>query len=167
MALSYKDKYVPCVLSRLADDEPQSRIDRADRFVPLEKIRQEIIENISQILNSRSRPEASDLNNDEQLVRSVLGFGVSDFCGISNSLPEIEKIRHEIVLQLQTFEPRLKPESISITILNPELPRATSTFSLQISAQYAVKALSGEFICVSSLDLETGSATVKLDKGCG
>ncbi|MGN0915476.1 MAG: type VI secretion system baseplate subunit TssE [Succinivibrio sp.] len=164
MTLSFKDKYVPCILSRLADDEPQSRIDRTERFVPLEKIRQEIIDNISQLLNSRSRPEARDLNNDEELVHSVLGYGVSDFCGISNSLTEIEKIRREILLQLQFFEPRLKSESIRITILNPELPRSTSTFSLQISAQYAIESISEDFLCISSLDLETGSAIVKLDK---
>lgn len=36
-------------------------------------------------------------------------------------------------------------------------------FSLEISGKYAVKALEGEFLCISNLDLETGLATI--DKG--
>ena len=53
--------------------------------------------------------------------------------------------------------------SIKVKILNSDNPRSKSVFALEITGKYAVKALEGEFICISDLDLETGLATV--DKG--
>lgn len=79
MPVSVKDKYIPCILTRLADDNPQSRVDTLDRFVPLEKIRQEIVDNVSQLLNSKSRPQLSDLGYNENIANSVLGYGITDF----------------------------------------------------------------------------------------
>lgn len=163
MPVSVKDKYIPCILTRLADDNPQSRVDTLDRFVPLEKIRQEIVDNVSQLLNSRSRPQLSDLGYDENIANSVLGYGITDFCGRSNSLVEINRICEEITYQLRLFEPRLVKDSIKVKLLNSENPRSKCMFSLEISGKYAVKALEGEFLCISNLDIETGLATI--DKG--
>lgn len=160
VAVSVKDKYVPCILTRLADDNPQSRIDTLDRFVPLEKIRQEIVDNVSVLLNSRSRPQLSDLKYNEEIANSVLGYGITDFCGRSNSIGELNRICDEITHQLKLFEPRLEKGSIKVKILNSDNPRSKSVFALEITGKYAVKALEGEFICISDLDLETGLATV-------
>lgn len=162
MSISAEDKYLPCLLSRLCDDEPQSKIDRNFKYVSLEKIKEEIVLNISHILNSKSRPQIWDLNYNQEVVNSVLGFGLPDFCGLSNSEIESAKLQHEIVELLKVFEPRLIPSSISVEVDSSDVAHNNFSFSLRISAQFAVKALTGFFSCISYLDLESGFATVKL-----
>ena len=82
----------------------------------LEKIKEEIVLNISHILNSKSRPQIWDLNYNQEVVNSVLGFGLPDFCGLSNSEIESAKLQHEIVELLKVFEPRLIPSTISVEV---------------------------------------------------
>lgn len=156
------DRYIPCILSRLSDDEPQSRIDRMPRIVPLEKIKQEILLNISQILNSRTHPMPDDLGNRLEVVHSVLSFGLSDFCGQNKSLSTVERIKHEIIEQIRYFEPRVNPDTVVVEHKAEDSMESASGFLLEISAEFALQALAGQFICISYLDLETGLATVRI-----
>jgi type VI secretion system protein ImpF len=155
------DRYIPCILSRLADDEPQSRIDSMPRVVPLEKIKQEILLNINQILNSRSRPSPRDMGYLPEVGSSVLCFGLSDFCGLTKSIESVEKIKNEIISQIRYFEPRVDAESVIVEYQDDSFDKS-SGFVFEICAQFSLKALSGKFICISYLDLETGMATVRI-----
>ncbi len=67
--------YLPSLLSRLTRED-------IDGLSDLEMLKEEILDNIFMLLNSRVRPERKDLENDPFLYRSVLGYGLSDFCGI-------------------------------------------------------------------------------------
>lgn len=162
MTISAEDKYLPCLLSRLCDDEPQSKIDRNYKYVSLEKIKEEIVLNITQLLNSKSRPQIWDLKNDPEIVNSVLGYGLPDFCGMSNSDLESTKLQHEILELLKAFEPRLIPSTIAVELDSKDVAHNNFSFSLRISAQFAVKSITGSFCCVSHLDLESGYASVML-----
>ena len=156
-----KEKYVPCILTRLTDNNAGEKKDDLPQFVPLDTIRNEIIQNLDAILNSKSRPERSDLNNDDELVFSVLGFGLPDFCGRSNSPYEVEKIRREIEEQIIHFEPRIKKDSLVVRLVNIENTRQNFAFTLEIEGEFALDVLLGSFKCASYIDLETGFATVK------
>jgi len=152
------ERYIPSLLTRLTDDEPQSRIDKQDKVFSLEKIKQEIIFNISQLLNSRSHMQYDELRNDIDLVHSVLGFGLTDFCGLSNCQREKNRLIVIITDQLRFFEPRLKPETIEVKSADSNDDVNILTFS--ISAEYALKACDESFECTTKLDLESGFANV-------
>ncbi|MBQ8478463.1 MAG: GPW/gp25 family protein [Succinivibrio sp.] len=156
----FADKYVPCILTRITDDNPQSHVDSQEKVISLEKVKQEILFNISQILNSRSRPQYNELNNDPEIIRSVLGFGLSDFCGVSNTAKEVSILINEIKEQIKCFEPRLDPASIEVT-LKEGVNLSNCSFALEIKANYAIKSLEGSFLCLSYLDLESGFASVE------
>lgn len=159
----HADRYLPCVFTRICDDEPQSRTDLLPRLIPLEKVKQEVRQNIELILNSRSRPSDEELENDREICSSVLGFGLTDFCGLSCSQSNVENIAKAIREQLVSFEPRLEASSIRVTCINQvEQNRiASNALALEITASYAIEALKDEFICISYLDLETGAVSVK------
>ncbi len=159
--VKFEEKYLPCVLTRLADDNPQTNIDDLSRGVPLKNIKQEIINNIDQMLNSRSRPSDKDLMYDNQLTTSVLAYGLPDFCGKSFNQDTITQIVNRIKKQIKTFEPRILPDSIQINVLKNLPNQNKCTFAMEIRARFAVKEISDEFICVSSLDLESGLTVTK------
>ena len=158
------DRYLPCVFTRLCDDEPQSRTDHLPRLISLEKVKQEVRQNIERILNSRSRPSEDELRNDPEIFRSLLGFGLTDFCGMTSSKDNVEHIALSIREQLVCFEPRLDAESIRVSCINEVSEQnriASNALALEITASYAIEELKDEFICISYLDLETGAVSVK------
>ncbi len=154
------ERFLPCVLERLIDLNPGVKHDTADRTISLEELRLSILGNIRLLLNSRFRPEFSDLGEDPELKRSVLGFGLSDFCGLTHSQACLERVRSEMLEQIRAFEPRLDPESVAV-VLDDKHSGPTS-WSLFISGTIRAKSLSGELLCISEVDLESGAASLEL-----
>lgn len=142
--------YLPRLLSRLRADEPFAPSMRDE----LKLLREEIRENICLLLNSRSRPEKQDLQNDAQLYYSVLGMGLSDVCGCTHSAMRIEAIQKELKEQIVHFEPRLDPASVTVN-LKRERERQ-SELELFISATINLPEIQEQMEMAFTLDLETG-----------
>lgn len=129
---------------------------------------QEILRNITLILNSHSHPRLNDLQGDEQLAFSVLGMGLGDFCGRSYSYLSLSQLQQLIYAQIVYFEPRLDPESVQVRLLtdstNPA--RASYTVSMDITAKIRPSLLENQvFSCTTVLDLESGANVVRLKSG--
>lgn len=129
---------------------------------------QEILRNITLILNSHSHPRLNDLQGDEQLAFSVLGMGLGDFCGRSYSYLSLSQLQQLIYAQIVYFEPRLDPESVQVRLLtdstNPA--RASYTVSMDITAKIRPCLLENQvFSCTTVLDLESGANVVRLKSG--
>lgn len=154
------ERYIPPLLTRLTDDEPESRIDKQDRMFSLAQIKEDILLNITQLFNSRSHRQYAELNNDVNLIHSVLGYGVSDFCGVSNSPKEKERLILEITDQIKFFEPRLKASSI--TVKSVDIAGEVNVLTFVVSAQYALYLADESFECMTKLDLESGVAKVEV-----
>lgn len=154
------DLYLPCLLTRLQDDYPGSPAERGRPLNDAAALKQEIIANISLILNSRSHVSAQSL--PEELRGSVLDFGISDFCGCEHSERKLEQLKTEIARALAWYEPRIDPASVRIesTEAAPAAAHGGSVFALKIYCEVKVAPLEGEILFVSYLDLESGSAEV-------
>ncbi len=129
---------------------------------------QEILRNITLILNSHSHPRLNDLQGDEQLAFSVLGMGLGDFCGRSYSYLSLSQLQQLIYAQIVYFEPRLDPESVQVRLLtdstNPA--HASYTVSMDITAKIRPCLLENQvFSCTTVLDLESGANVVRLKSG--
>lgn len=151
---------MPCVLTRLRDNDPDSRRESFSRSVSLAELRESILENIRLIFHSRFRPEAGELGDDPRLMSSVLGLGLSDFCGMARSDENRARLREDIIRQLRWFEPRLDPETLEVEVRDGS-KRDGSGWALVITGRISVAPLSGEMLCVSEIDLETGTVEVR------
>ncbi len=145
--------YLPSLLSRLKD------VKNEDVLSDFETLKQEILENIAMILNSRVRPERSDLGNDPFLYRSVLGFGLSDFCGISHSKYTVDNILNEIRELVVFFEPRLDGSSVRVQRIKSQ--ESSSNIEIQISGRVSVAPYNNDVDFLFTLDLESGEPKVK------
>ena len=150
MTDSYKSGqqfYLPSLLSRLTKED-------IDGLSDIDMLKEEILDNIFMLLNSRVRPERKDLENDPFLYRSVLGYGLSDFCGISHNSFTVEKLLEEIRSLIEFYEPRLDPASIKVQRVKKE--DVSSNVKIQITGRISVPPYIDEVDFLFTLDLESG-----------
>lgn len=157
---------MPCVLVRLTDQKPQLATEHFSRGVSIKQLKRDILWNIEMILNSRSHPGRAELNNDETICNSVLGMGLSDFCGMSHRPEQLEKLREEVLRQLRSFEPRINADSLKVTLLHEKrVVSGNSILEMEIQGLIEVAPLREELVFRSRLDLESGTTSVKMLEG--
>lgn len=150
-------RYKPNVLRRLTDFDPFTKREGDRDAITLKQLKEDVFENIEMLFNSRSHPSLQDLKGYEELEDSVLGYGISDYCGSTYTAQDWEALRDHILTQLHRFEPRLVPDSIEVTFV-PSDQRVNSLMEFRISGLIQADQMSEEVLFISKLDMETGAA---------
>lgn len=159
--IRFGEVFMPCLLGRLIDQNPEQKTEVFTRGISLKQLKQNILWNIELILNSRSHPTSDVWADDPAVTDSVLGMGVSDFCGLSHSATAREKLRQEIIHQLSVFEPRLEKDSLEVNYIHSnDEKNSDSVLELEIFAWISVETVREELVFRSRLDLESGTATL-------
>jgi type VI secretion system protein ImpF len=156
-------RYKPYVLKRLTDDEPYEKRESLQAVITEKQVRDDIFRNIEMLFCSRSHPSLAELNGDEGLANSVLGYGIADYCGKVRGDEDRSSLLAHIKKQIQDFEPRLAPDSLDVQFANPDAA-LRSLLELRISGRIAVEQVNEEALFVSRLDLETGNASLSYAK---
>jgi type VI secretion system lysozyme-like protein len=152
-------RYKPYVLKRLTDDEPYEKKEMQLNVITEQQVKDDIFRNIEMLFCSRSHPSLAEFNGNEDIENSVLGYGISDYCGKVCGDDEREFLLEHIKKQIRNFEPRLEPNSIEVGFANPDAAMR-SLLELRISGRIMVEEVNEEVLFVSRLDLETGNATL-------
>lgn len=150
-------------MTRLVDSEPESKIDKSYRAFTADQVKEDVMKNLEMILNSSSRPSYEELGGDPWVLGSVLGFGLTDFCGTSHSVDYVEELRKRIYFQIATFEPRIKKETLEVELVE-ETNGESKDLVLQINGVIHIAPLNEEISFISRLDLELGRASVSENK---
>lgn len=151
--------FMPCVLDRLVDQNPEMRKEAFSRGISVVELRRSVLENLSLILNSRSHPQTEAWAGDEEIGRSVLGFGLPDFCGTQHDHVRCERLRREIERQIRAFEPRISPDSLSVSFTGGGACDG-GTLELEIRGSISVKPLKDEIVFRAKLNLESGLSEI-------
>ena len=154
--------YKPYILRRLTDYDPSERSEGSTGLITGKQLKEDIFENIDMLFNSRSHASTADLMGSEELELSVLGYGISDFCGRQSSTASRNALREHIFRQIRFFEPRLDPSSLTIELHDIKGGDSTS-LEFRISGNIKVKDVDEEIAFISRLNLESGNAELRLD----
>jgi type VI secretion system lysozyme-like protein len=152
-------RYKPYVFKRLTDDEPYEKKESVSSVITEKQVKDDIFRNIEMLFSSRSHPSLSELKGYEDLENSVLGYGISDYCGKVCDDDDREFLLEHIKKQIRDFEPRLAADSISVRFANADAAMR-SLLELRISGQISVGQVNEEILFISRLDLETGNASL-------
>ncbi|MFP3089611.1 type VI secretion system baseplate subunit TssE [Treponema sp. TIM-1] len=152
-------RYKPYVLKRLTDDEPYEKKEIISAVITEKQVKDDIFRNIEMLFCSRSHPSLAELKGYEDLENSVLGYGISDYCGKICGDDDREFLLEHIKKQIRDFEPRLAPDSIDVKFANPDAAMR-SLLELRISGHISVGQVDEEILFISRLDLETGNASL-------
>lgn len=136
-----QDRFLPCLLARLVDDEPHNRVDRNPQLFTMEQLKRNVLRNITMILNSSPRRLQDDLLCSETIRDSVLFWGLPNYTGQTTSQARIEELQQEIMHQLRCFEPRLDKDSLSV-VLEVD-PKSCGEFILRISGTITADPVNG------------------------
>jgi type VI secretion system lysozyme-like protein len=163
MGLTKEDaQYKPYTLKRLTDNDPSEKVERTQSLITEKQLKEDIFENIDMLFNSRSHASLAELRGYEDVEDSVLGYGISDFCGHQSSTASREALRAHILKQIGLFEPRLDAASIAIELLDTKGGDATS-MEFRIGGIIRTKEVSQEISFISKLNLESGTAELRLE----
>jgi type VI secretion system lysozyme-like protein len=149
-------RYKPNVLKRLTDFEPFVKKEMVLPVITAAQLKEDVFENIAMLFNSRSHLSIQELKGYEELANSVLGYGISDYCGGMSSADSRENLRQNIITQLKIFEPRFVPDSIAVEFASSDMNSALIEF--KVSGLIQADQVSEEVLFISKLDLETGNA---------
>jgi type VI secretion system lysozyme-like protein len=155
-------QYKPYTLKRLTDYEPSEKTERNQSLITERQLKEDIFENIDMLFNSRSHAGLVDLKGYEEVEDSVLGYGISDFCGRQSSTASREALRAHISRQIRLFESRLDPASINVELLDTKGGDATS-MEFRIGGIIRTKEVNQEISFISRLNLESGNAELRLE----
>ena len=156
--------YKPFTLKRLTDYDPSEQSEGSGSLITGKQLKDDIFENIDMLFNSRSHASSTELNAYEELDQSVLGYGITDFCGRPSSTASRDSLREHIFSQIRFFEPRLDPASLSIELQDIKGGDSTS-IEYRISGNIRVKEVNEEVAFISRLNLESDSAELRPGSG--
>lgn len=136
-----QDRFLPCLITRLVDDEPHNRVERNPQLFTMEQLKKNVLRNIVMILNSSPRRLREDFPCSETVRDSVLFWGLPNFTGQATNQTRLEELRQEIFHQIRCFEPRLDKDSLSVELEAD--PKACGEFILRISGMITADPVNG------------------------
>jgi type VI secretion system protein ImpF len=150
----------PCLLDRLTDDDPHSRVEsRGQRVVSPARFKEGVLRDLRWLFNSQRHLAHEGINEFPEVAKSVLNFGVRDPAGIfseGRDLAELERELHETLLR---FEPRIIRRTLRVQVVRTEerpAQRSPHRISIQIAADLWAQPLPEKFFARTEIDLETG-----------
>ncbi len=156
-------KYLPCLLTRLTDDNPFSRedVDYKANF-SIERLKKDVLLNLSMLLNSPVAPaETLRLKNEfPNVASSGYHFGIDSYAGLTDLTANREHVAMSVRDALIRFEPRFRPESITVSIEPGNKGRDKTSLDLSISCILDVHPLSEDIFFRLHVDVETGNITL-------
>lgn len=152
-------RFLPCLLDRLRDDEPANREEsRTHRVISLQRYKEGVVRDLRWLFNSNAHlpVEGSTergLINYPEASRSVLNFGTRQLSGIIAL--DIEEFERQLGEAIKLFEPRFLRHSLKI---KATVDRHIISFELQ--ADLWAEPVSEHLFLRTTLDLETGQTAV-------
>lgn len=159
--LTPSDRLQPCLLDRLTDGNPESAKEgRDERVISLRRYEQAVRRDLEWLLNANAHPEADGLHEYNEVLRSVLNYGIPDMCGSTASSLNPEELQRQLVEAIRTFEPRIMPGTLSVNVIARFGTMDRRTVSFEIQGELWAEPISDHLFIPIEIDLETGECQV-------
>jgi len=157
--LTTKDRFLPCLIDRLTDDEPHVKNEEKNvyKVFSIQQLRKAILRDVINLLNSKSKIPAQDLQAFEEISSSVLNYGLEDICGKSYYSTSLQELEESIRTAVIKFEPRINKENLQVKVIQANKDKTYSSFAVEIHGMVNVYPLTEELLIRSEVDLETGN----------
>ena len=111
------DRFLPCLIDRLKDNEPFSKNEGAERSIAANEYKTSVIRHLEYLLNSYTSLASDMVDGFDHVKSSVLNYGISNVTGISLSHKNALRFEGEIRQAILDFEPRIIAETLSVKII--------------------------------------------------
>ena len=152
------DRVQPCLLDRLIDENPESRVEAVGRGVSLARYRQGVLRDIEWLLNTKSRLADEGLGEFGETETSILNLGMPDPAGKIADAAHIAELERDLETALLRFEPRIVPDTLAVKAVRGGGERAGSpnVLAFEISGELWASPINEQLHLKTEFDLETG-----------
>jgi type VI secretion system protein ImpF len=149
------EKFQPCLLDRLTDDEPKAKDEgRSQRVISHQRYRRGVLRDLEWLFNTSAFPQLPDgdeieLRDYPEVWRSVLNYGVRQLTGLT--APDMQRLQDDLAEAMAVFEPRVMARSLSV---HASMER--NIVSFEIEGDLWANPLPEQLHVKTTVDLETG-----------
>jgi type VI secretion system protein ImpF len=154
--LTRDQRFLPCLLDRLRDDEPRNTEEsRNQRVISLQRYQQGVIRDLHWLFNASAHLAVEGekklcLANYPEANRSVINYGTRQLCGLVAA--DVEAFERELSEVIEIFEPRFSRHTISI-----KASKDRHLVAFEMQAELWAEPVPEPLFLKTTIDLETGS----------
>ena len=157
MKKTTSERLQPCLMDRLTDDQPDSQQESRDqRVISMSRYRHGVLRDLEWLLNSGNYSIVYNLEEFEELARSVLNFGVPDLCGLTYSGIRITELERTVQEAVKFFEPRIIPNTLSVRVIAEAPDAPGNAVDFEIRGELWAEPIPDQIFVRTEIDLETG-----------
>jgi type VI secretion system protein ImpF len=160
--LTPQDRLQPALLDRLTDEEPDKRVEPAERRVMSKsRLRQAVLRDLAWLFNATRHERGSDLAGAPYVRRSVVNYGLPALSGRAASSLDVTELERAVRQAILDFEPRILPGTLQVKALvqTTELEHH-NVIGLKIEGQLWAQPVPLELLVRTEIDLETGKVEI-------
>lgn len=159
--LTPKERLQPSLLDRLTDDEPEARVESADkRVLSPYRLRESVRRDLTWLFNTTNLASVQDLSEYPEAASSSLNFGIPDLTGRTATSVDSVGLARILRRAIIDYEPRLLRNTVKVrAVVDPER-HGSNTMRFQIEAELWSQPLPLRLYLQTELDLENGEARV-------
>lgn len=157
--LTQKERLQPSLLDRLADDEPEKKVESRDkRVLSLAKLRKSVNRDLGWLLNTGCLEAILDLGDYPHVRQSVLNFGIPDLTGTTASNTDRSTLERYLREAILAFEPRILKKSLKV---RAKAAGEHNTIVFEIEGELWAQPLPENLYLKTILDLELGKIEIE------
>ncbi len=155
------DRLQPSLLDRLTDNAPDSKRDAFDQqALSMQQLRQAVMRDLSWLLNTTNLEATDELSGFPRVQASTLNFGVPAFTGLSSTNDRQTSLEQGIALAIRQFEPRIKPNTLRVTLREETGDDALPAMVFEIQGELWAQPVPQQLFLETSIDIATRLAVV-------
>ena len=164
--LGPQERLQPSLLDRLADDEPQKKMESRDkRALTVDKLRQAVLRDLAWLLNTDPPMSSTDLDRLPDVKNSVLNYGFRDCTGRVLSGLDTEAMEGDLLEAIVAFEPRIQRKSLKISVEVDPSHMSHNAVIFSIEGELWAHPIPLQLFLKTEVDLEDGSFAVSESDG--
>lgn len=160
--LTLQDRPQPVLLDRLADNEPDKKLEaRENRVVSKKQLRQAVLRDLAWLFNATNLGDSVDFNGMPFAEHSVINYGMPAFSGQIITTIEVTQLENTVKQIIANFEPRIIPESLQVEAIVSDLQLDRhNLISIQIRGDLWAQPIPIELQLRTEIDRETGKVKI-------
>ena len=155
---------LPCLLDRLTDDNPTEQAESHVHRASVKQYREAVLRDLNWLLNTASHPSEDELEGFDNVLKSVINYGIRNFGGQNGALRKAKDLERQIHEAILIFEPRILPDTLKVSLVAPKESRSEHDhciLGLEIHGDLWLEPLPEHLYIKTSIDLETGECVFK------
>jgi type VI secretion system protein ImpF len=159
--LTQKERLQPSLLDRLTDDSPNERRESRDKHViSPARLRDCVRRDLTWLLNTTNLASLEDLDEHQQVARSVLNYGMPDLAGHVASSVDVRSMERLLCNVIWDFEPRLIRSSVKVKLVIDDKKMDPNAMWFDIEAELWAQPLPLRLFLRTEIDLENGGVKI-------